>query len=162
MKRTEDALDRICTKNEILRIHIKALPRLHKWARGALNLHWTTDECFPLKAPLLYRDQEWWERTQADEGLRKRNCEATRKYRHGKNVPMRRWEAPFVEVFRVNWKQNAMAEDGTQWHESRWVFVWHHDSQEPQDPSDIAARKDKRTRTKRRTAGQRGTAAEAP
>ena len=34
-----------------------------------------------------------------------------------------RCEAPFVEVFGVKWKQKAMAEDGTQWHESRWVFV---------------------------------------
>ena len=69
------------------------------------------------------RDQEWWERTQADEGLRKRNCKATRKYRDRTNVSMRRWEAPFVEVFGVNLKKMAMAEDGTQWHESRWGFV---------------------------------------
>ena len=60
MKRTEDALDGICSKKEILRFHIKALLRLHKWARVALNLQWTSEECFSLKAILLYRDQEWW------------------------------------------------------------------------------------------------------
>ena len=101
----------------------KALLRLHKWASVALNLQWTAKECFTLKALLLYRDQEWWERTQADEGLGKRNCEATRKFRHGTNVAVRRCEAPFVEVFGVNWKQTSMAEDGTHWHELRWVLV---------------------------------------
>ena len=97
--------------------------RLHKWAKVALNLQWSLEECFPLKALLLYRDQEWWERTQTDEGLGKRNCEVTRKYRHGTNVPMRRWEAPFVETFGVNWKRSAVADDGARWHESRWVFA---------------------------------------
>ena len=94
-----------------------------KWARVAVNLQCTKGECFPLKALLLCRDQEWWERTQADEGMRKRNHKATRKYRHGTNVPMRRLEALFVEVFGVNWKRMAMAEDGTQWCQSRWGFV---------------------------------------
>ena len=48
-----------------------------------------------------------------------------------------------------------MAEDGTQWHESRWV-IRQHDSQEPQVPSDIAANKEQRTRGKGRKTGQRG------
>ena len=83
----------------ILRVHTKVLLRLHRWARVALNLQWTAEECFPPKAVLLQRDQEWWDRTGTDEGLRKRNCEATMEYRHGTNVPMRIWEAPFMEVF---------------------------------------------------------------
>ena len=36
---------------------------------------------------------------------------------------MKRWEAPFVVFFGLNWEPNAMAEDGTQWHGSRWVLV---------------------------------------
>ena len=159
-QRTEDAVDGTCTKNEILRIHFKALLRLHKWARAALNLQWTAEECFTLKAPLLYRDHEWWKRTQADVGLRKRNCEATRKYRHGTNVPVRRCEAPFVEVFGVNWKQTSMAEDGTHWHELRWVFCLHN-TQKLQNPPHVAAREGKGARAKGRTTGERGKTAEA-
>ena len=40
-----------------------------------------------------------------------------------KNTPMRRWEAPFVEAFGVDWKQCVMADDGAWWHGSRWDFV---------------------------------------
>ena len=89
VKRTEDGQDGICTKIG----SCVYTPKRCYGARVALNLQWTAEKCFPPKALLLYRDQEWWERTGADEGLRKRNCEATVEYRHGTNVPMRRWES---------------------------------------------------------------------
>ena len=103
MKRTEDALDGICSQNEILRVRIKAL-RLHKWARVALNLQWSSEECFPAQGATALQRSRMVGANAADEGLRKRNCEATRKHRHGTNVPMRWCETPFVEVFGVNWK----------------------------------------------------------
>ena len=61
------------------------------------------------------------EKTQTPASLRKRNCRSTRKYRHAANALMRRWEAPFAEVFGKEWKQWAMVDDGACW-QMRWNF----------------------------------------
>ena len=119
MMRTEDAVDTVNAKNDLKRIHVRFLLRVQKVG--------TTVEAgrvFPAQTALaIQRDQAWWEQTHAEEGLRKRNCVATRKYRHGSHTPMRRWEAPSVEAFGVDWKRRATANDGARRHESRWELV---------------------------------------
>ena len=142
MKRTQDALDIICSKDETKRLHTRALLRLHKGARVALDLQF--------KALLLFRDQEWWERTQADEGLRKRNCEATRKYRHGTNVPKRRWENTLREGL---WSELEAERYGRR----RRMCTCHNDAHKLQNLSDVAARE---AEGARRTTGEWRKAAE--
>eukprot|EP00969_Alexandrium_andersonii_P308984 13655421-Alexandrium_andersonii.AAC.1 len=60
MKRTEDTIEADFAKSCLLRLHVRALLRLHRWAGEAVNLTWLPGE-FPLAALIRYRDQEWWD-----------------------------------------------------------------------------------------------------
>ena len=70
---------------------------------------------------LAYRTQRWWRDTSRDFSLRKRSRGPLTNLQHRTNRPRRGWEAPFVLVFGVEWRDAAATPHG--WRATRKEFV---------------------------------------